>query len=198
MKERQSERNASIIALRKSGKSYALLAREFNVSIHRVRQIVELAARREEKRCAALIAKYGERPNIGALADDTPIEVLELCEDDMHGWAARISHLKYSHENPLATLGDVRRTTDAQLRKEPNVGRKMIAKLRRFCPFRDTASDAGEALRHLRRALLAIGKLETELSAARPYVSSFFEMPSLDEARDELQHAIALIEGMRR
>jgi hypothetical protein len=50
----------------------------------------------------------------------------------------RIGHLEsplYPSDMPaIQTLGDLRSTTDAQLLKEPNVGKKMITELRRFCP----------------------------------------------------------------
>jgi hypothetical protein len=90
--------------------------------------------RREERRRAELVERYGRRPDIAALPDDTPIDVLELCDGRIHGWAARLSHLKYSPENPMGTLGDLRRVSDGALLKEPNIGRKMLAELRRFCP----------------------------------------------------------------
>jgi hypothetical protein len=101
MGKAQGERNASIIELRKSGRSYAFLAREFNVSRDRVRQIVEVA-RREEKRRDELVGKCGARPNVSVLPHETSIEVLELCDGDIHGWAARISHLKRSRTNGSA------------------------------------------------------------------------------------------------
>jgi hypothetical protein len=199
MSKTRSERNASIIELRKNGRSYAFLAREFNVSRHRVRQIVDLA-RREEKRRAELVATYGNRPNVSALPDDTPIEVLELCDGNIHGWAARVSHLKWSEKNPIRTLGDLRRTTDAQLRKEPNVGKKMVAELRRFCPRGETRemvdkvsmrTTAESALGHLKRAFGAIEELErTDIGVPR---TAWL----LQDTRAEMEKAIALLEGMR-
>jgi hypothetical protein len=84
------------------------------------------------------VGKYGSHPNITVLPDETPIEVLCLCEGRIHGWSVRVWHLEYTPTNePIRTLGDLRRATAAQLLKEPNVGRKMLAELRRFCPPRN-------------------------------------------------------------
>jgi hypothetical protein len=68
------------------------------------------------------------------MPDTTAIEVLALCNGRIHGWAGRIGRIE-----PIRTLGDLRRTTDAQLLKEPNVGKQMLAELRRFCPPRNPA-----------------------------------------------------------
>jgi hypothetical protein len=58
----------------------------------------------------------------------------------IHGWSVRIRRLEYTQTiEPIHTLGDLRRTTDAQLLREPNVGKKMLAELRRFCPHRNPA-----------------------------------------------------------
>jgi ERCC4-type nuclease len=53
------------------------------------------------------------------------------------GWAARLSSLANAREFPIRTLGDLRNMTDAELRRTRNVGKKMAAELRRFCPTRD-------------------------------------------------------------
>jgi hypothetical protein len=198
----QGERNASIIELRKSGRSYAFLAREFNVSRDRIRQIVDLA-RREEKRRGELVGKYGARPNVSVLQDETPIEVLELCDGDIHGWAARISHLKWSRTNPICTLGDLRRASDAQLRKELNVGTRMVAELRRFCPRDEVRQEAAGsasaltaaagALGHLKRALGAIEALQQADIATLPRTASL-----LKDARAEIEKAVPLLEGVGR
>jgi hypothetical protein len=188
----QQERNAAIIRARKSGKGYAEVAKDFGISRDRARQIVELN-RRGEKRRAELIAKYGARPNVSKLPDDTPIAVLELCDGDMHGWAARVGHLMYSYENPIRTLGDLRRTSDVLLRKEPNVGKKMVAELRRFCPVHDEQTRVGigsgetaAALKHISCALHAIDDLSSR---------SNVDADSMKVARKELQRAMALLGG---
>jgi hypothetical protein len=198
----RSQRNASIIEMRRSGRSYAFLARELSVSRDRVRQIVELA-RREEKRRGELVARYGNRPNISALPDDTPIDVLELCDGRTHGWAVRVGHLKWSEESPMRTLGDLRHATDAQLRKERNVGKRMVEELRRFCPRIDSQQElvdrastrkvAGRALAHLGRAFAIIEELQRADIAALPSPA-----PALQDTRAELEKAIALVEELRR
>jgi hypothetical protein len=102
-----------------------------------VHQIIEQAMRSDARR-AELEAKYGSDPRVAALPDETPIEVLRLCEGKIHGWIARVACLEYAQFiDSLRTLGDLRRVTDAQLLKEPNVGKKMLAELRRFCPPRN-------------------------------------------------------------
>jgi hypothetical protein len=186
MRTAQNERNAAIIRGKKSGKTYAEVAKEFGISRDRARQIVELA-RAAEKRRAGLVAKYGADPNVHTLPDDTPIEVLELCDGDMHGWAARIGHLKYCADTPIRTLGDLRRASDAQLRKIPNLGKKMIAELRRFCPVRDEQHARvalEDALQHVNRALHAIEKIEASGST---------EARSVKAAREELEAARTLL-----
>jgi hypothetical protein len=180
--------------------TYAAIGRELGISRERVKQVLD-RIRRAERRRGELVEKYAPCPDIAALPDDTPIDVLELCDGGMHGWAARISHLKHSHENPIRTLGDLRRTTDAQLRKEPNVGKKMVAELRRFCPREETRelvdsasvrTTMERAIGHLRRAFGAIEELQgVDLGVAR--TASW-----LQDARAEMERAIALLEGMRR
>jgi hypothetical protein len=134
-----SERNATIIRLYRSGTRPVDLARQFSISRGRVRQIVKRAAW-EEKWRVGLAGKYGSHPKIAALPDDTSIEVLCLCAGDIHGWAVRVSHLEHTYNiAPIKTLGDLRTTTDAQLLNEPNVGKKTVAELRRFCPRRNPA-----------------------------------------------------------
>jgi hypothetical protein len=186
MRTAQYERNAAVIREKKSGKTYAEVAKEFGISRDRARQIVELA-RGAEKRRAELVGTYGSDPNVHTLPDDTPIEVLELCDGDMHGWAARIGHLKYWTDHPIRTLGELRRTSDAQLRKIPNLGKKMIAELRRFCPVHDeqhARAAMEEALQHVNRALHAIERLEgSESTDAR----------SVKAAREDLEAARALL-----
>jgi hypothetical protein len=133
-----SARNASIIRLYRDGARQADLALQFNISRDRVRQIIEQAKRSETRR-AELERKYGSKPKITALPDATPIEVLWICDGRIQGWAARLEHLEYTQTiEPIRTLGDLRRVTDAELLREPNIGIKMVAELRRFCPRRNT------------------------------------------------------------
>jgi hypothetical protein len=200
MSKAEEARNASIIELRKSGMTYGVLAHQFGLTPKRVRQIVQ-RAERAEKRRAELVAIYGPRPDISALPDQTPIGVLELCDDNVYGWAARITQLSLSQEHPIQTLGDLRRASDAQLQKQPNIGKKMLRELRRFCPH--AADDAQgcanirnalrQALHHMRRASDALEKLESGKSDGADPTSPLFQ-----QAGAELAKAIALVQGIQR
>jgi hypothetical protein len=185
--------------------THAAIAGELGVSRERVKQILD-RVRREERRRGELVGRYGAPPDIAALPDDTPIDVLELCDGDIHGWAARISHLKHSQQNPIGTLGDLRRTSDRLLLKEPNLGKKMLSELRRFCPSHganeearyvaSTRETAGRALGSLRRALGAIEEVqrcETAADAAAAPRTRWL----LADARAELGKVIALVERLR-
>jgi hypothetical protein len=70
-----SERNATIIRLYYSGTRPADIARQFDNSRHRVHQIIEQAKHSDARR-TELEAKYRSHPNVAALSDATPIEVL--------------------------------------------------------------------------------------------------------------------------
>jgi hypothetical protein len=85
------------------------------------------------------------------------LEVLALCDGKVQGWATRIRHLTNGtyHHAPIATLGDLRRTSDAQLLKAGKVGRKLVRELRRFSPatlrsYRAVSAEARAALRMIR------------------------------------------------
>lgn len=191
--------------LHKRGMTHAAIAKELGVSRERVKQILD-RVRREERRRAELVERYGAHPEIATLPDDTPIDVLELCEGEVHGWGARISHLRHSAQNPIGTLGELRRISDRVLLKEPNVGKKMLAELRRFCPSHEAEEEAtyvasirdaaGRALGSLRRALGAIEELQrTEMvtnAAAAPRTRWL-----LENVRAELGKAIGLVERIR-
>ena len=132
-----SVRNANILQLFRNGARPAAPARQFKISRGRVRQIID-QAKRQDAWHAALVAKYGSHPKIDALPDETPIEVLCLCDTDMRGWGLRVMRFEFPDIiEPIRTLGDLRRATDAELLKERNIGIKILAELRRFCPRRD-------------------------------------------------------------
>jgi hypothetical protein len=137
MKNSQSERNAAIIQQYRSGKPHTQIANDFKISPYRVRQIIT-AAEQQENRHAELENKYGRQPNIAALPDSTPIDVLLLCDAHIQGWAARLAYLQRSpypsDTTVIKTLGDLRSTADVELLREPNLGKKMLTELRRFCP----------------------------------------------------------------
>ena len=199
----QRAREVAVVQLHRSGMTHTAIAKELGVSRERVKQIVD-RVRREERRRTELVERYGARPDIAALSDDTAIDVLELCDGEIHGWAARISHLRYSEQNPIGTLGHLRRTSDRLLLKEPNVGKKMLSELRRFCPSQEaeeearyvasTRAAAGQALGLMRRVLGDIEALQrVEVAAAAGRRTRGL----LEDARAELGKAIALVERIR-
>jgi hypothetical protein len=137
MNNSHRNRDAAIIRQHQVGKRVRDIARDFRISPGRVQQIVKSADRHARRR-SELERKYGVRPDITALPDGTPLEVLLLCDANIQGWSARIQNLEQppyaSGLPPLRTLGDLRNAADAQLLKEPNVGRKLLTELRRLCP----------------------------------------------------------------
>lgn len=205
MSKPQKERTASIVRLRRGGKRYAEIATQFGMTPVRARQIFE-AHRRDQRQRAELVEKYGARPKVASLPDSTPLEVLKLCDGRIVGWSARLSSVANAREFPIRTLGDLRNMTDAELCRTPNVGNKMVAELRWFCPSRDpeerrhvaSARVVGtQVLNHMTRAIRAIDELESDPGNASgaPIGSS---SPSLKEVRGELERALALAERMRR
>ena len=143
MSKAPNERTRSIMRMRQAGKRQADIARQLGMSPEHVREIVKREERRERRRLE-LVERYGANPDIARLDDSTSIEVLELCDGDVHGWTARVSHLAYVEEYPLKTLGDLRRISDAQLLKLAGVGRRMVAELRRHCPPTGQPSAQGD------------------------------------------------------
>jgi len=136
MPRQKGERNSAIVRLLRSGGSASEIASQFNVSPGRVTQIVAANDALDRLR-AALQKKYGLRPNIRQLTDQTPIEVLILCDADMHGWAVRVKSLRQA-ATPIKTIGNLRRMTDEELLRIPGVGTRMLQQLRSYCPRSST------------------------------------------------------------
>jgi hypothetical protein len=115
--------------MRRDGVSQSDLAARFEVTPARISKVVadNLATERWSRHLAKT---YGINPAIASLPDDTPIGVLALCDVEFHGWARRIEQLKPR----LRTLGDLRRTPDATLLREPHIGAGFLACLRAVCP----------------------------------------------------------------
>lgn len=159
---RQSERNADIIRRAKAGEGPTAIARQLGMKRDRVRQIITLAKHREEYQ-VELVERYGEKPDIASLSDDTPIEVLTLCPGNIQAWETRVKNLAFVPPTPVKTLGELRKASDTQLRKESCVGKGLLRELRRFCPandatvmlrgYRDTRADARAALRMIREVV---------------------------------------------
>jgi hypothetical protein len=128
------ERNAAIVTLLKKGRRASDLAAQFNLSCGRVRQIARSQAPLERRR-SQLKKKYGAHPRIDELPDDTPVDVLILCEANIPYWEARVRQL-HRASTPIRTLGDLRSATSPRLLREPHFGPRMVAELRVHCPFR--------------------------------------------------------------
>lgn len=128
------KRNADIVRRSQAGETAAALAQRYGVSRERIREIVQRAKTRKD-RIDALRELYGDRPNIKTLPDETPVEALILMPSNLHGWAGRIHDLRYT-DLQIVTLGGVRSATDKQLQAIPNVGKRFIEELRRYCPAR--------------------------------------------------------------
>jgi hypothetical protein len=79
-------------------------------------------------RRSVLKARYGDRPDIVSLDDDTPFDVLLLLRTDVHGWAAAIQSLGRGPD-PVTTLGAFRRMKLAALRVRPRIGDRVFAQL---------------------------------------------------------------------
>lgn len=108
------------------------IAAQHGVSRGRVSQIVGANSAIEERR-AVLEEKYGKAPHIASLSDYAPVDVLMLCNSGTHGWAVRVNSLRCGPE-PIRTLGDLRRLTDAKLLARPGIGARFFAELRALCP----------------------------------------------------------------
>jgi hypothetical protein len=67
------------------------------------------------------------------MPDDTPLEVLTLCDGKVQAWVTRVMRLP-SATPPIKTLGELRQASDIQLLAVDGVGKKLVVELRRFCP----------------------------------------------------------------
>lgn len=132
MARARQERNRAVVRLRKQGVEASKIAAEHGLSCGRITQIVAANGQFEERR-TVLEARYGRQPDIASLGDSTPLDVLTLINVGAHGWASRIRSLS-TGRNPLRTLGDLRRLTDAELQTRPGVGSRLFAELRAVCP----------------------------------------------------------------
>lgn len=136
MPKLQRKRNLALVWLYRSGESQVHIAEKLHITRGRVNRIIA-RARLLEGWQAKLEAKYGAHPKIHKLPNSTPIEVLVLCNKNVHGWVARIMNLRNA-SRPIRTLGGLRRTPDAHLLREPKIGPKLVAQLREVCPFHDS------------------------------------------------------------
>jgi hypothetical protein len=140
MARARPERNRAILRLRRQGMKSTRIAAQNNITCSRVSQIVA-AHRALDERRTALEAEYGRFPDVASLSDDTPIDVLMLCNTTAHGWVSRIRSL-CKGSPPMVTLGDLRHLPDAQLLSRPGVGAGLFARLRALCPPASRRTDA--------------------------------------------------------
>src|SRR5262249_15314941 len=115
-------RDAAIKQLHECDTTISEIARRFGVMRGRVQQIVT----REEFRAShrtTMIARYGTNPNLSRLPDDTPLEVMTLCDGKVQAWATRLMHLPFANPS-IKTLGDLRRASNTQLLAVDGVGKK--------------------------------------------------------------------------
>jgi hypothetical protein len=185
----KDERNAEIKRLHKRGVGVSEIGRRFGVTPGRVRQIIATDEFRANHR-AALVAKYGKRPNITRLPDNTSLEAITLCNGEVQAWDTRVMHLAAA-DPPIRTLGDLRQASDTQLLAVDGVGKKLVVELRRFCPAasattfkksRKLHDDASAALKMIRKVVEANAPPGT--------------VPVGQVSRGFVQEAEALIEGI--
>jgi hypothetical protein len=124
-------RNREIVRLLARGATVTEIASRYAITERRVRQIVKFLS--PEARRRRFERRYGKAPDIRALPDRTPIEVLTLHQPKITGWSTRIERLR-SLPQPISTLGQLRRTPNAILLGIPKIGERFVEVLRWFCP----------------------------------------------------------------
>jgi hypothetical protein len=131
MPRRKHHRNHEIIRLHEQGASLASLASQFGLSEGRIRSIIEINGPVELLK-SELRAAYGDHPNLDALPDETPIDILLLHETDDVSSRGLLNRLK-SFEPPIRHLGDLRRMSKRRLLAVPRIGPRTLAALRDLC-----------------------------------------------------------------
>ena len=129
-----TRRNAAILSCYRIGERQADIAWRFGMTSSRVAQIIKRCEQTDRER-VELVARYGDRPAISALLDDTSIDVPALMSVKIHGWRVRLSNLKCAHP-AIATLGDLRDLSDVELMQISNLGMQLVSALHRYCPAR--------------------------------------------------------------
>ena len=131
---KKRERNSTIRHLRRAGNDASDIAVQFGISGVRVRQVIASSAYDAALRIK-LQRIYGRAPNIATLPDRTSVDVLVLCNVDVHGWTKFVARLRQPSIG-VRTLGDLRHKTDEELLAQPRIGKQMLMQLRLVCPFR--------------------------------------------------------------
>jgi Bacterial RNA polymerase, alpha chain C terminal domain len=111
------ERNQAILADRERGLSFRVIGEQHGLSGARARQIVFA-----QQRMRAMAAWEAGWRSLAEVPDDYPLAEIPL--------PARVRHCLAGMA--LATMGEVRRASDAELLRQPNVGHKSVSWLRRF------------------------------------------------------------------
>lgn len=131
MTKRKHQRNHQIIRLHEQGASLASLANQFGISEGRVRSIIELDSPLESLK-NGLRATYGNHPNLDALPDETPIDILLLHDTNAFSSRGLLKRLR-SYDPPIRDLGDLRRTPKRRLLAVPRIGPHTLAALKDLC-----------------------------------------------------------------
>ncbi|MET0651395.1 MAG: hypothetical protein ABWY63_02670 [Hyphomicrobiaceae bacterium] len=131
MPKRKQHRNYEIIRLHAHGASLASLASQFDLSEGRIRTIIEVDGPVELLK-NELRAAYGDHPNLNALPDETPIDILLLHDTDDVSSRGLLNRLK-SYEPQIRDLGDLRRMSKRRLLAVPRIGPRTLAALRDLC-----------------------------------------------------------------
>jgi hypothetical protein len=131
MKNRKHHRNHQIIRLREQGASLASLADQFGISKGRIGFILALDGPLESLK-NELRAIYGNDPNLDALPDETPIDILLLHDTNDVSSRGLLRRLR-SYDSPIRDLGDLRRTSKKRLLAVPGIGPRTVAALKKLC-----------------------------------------------------------------
>ena len=128
MAKRKHHRNHQIVHLHGQGASLASLANQFGISEGRIRSIIELDNPIESLK-NGLRAAYGSHPNLHALPDETPIDILLLHDSNEFSLRGLLKRLR-SYDPPIRDLGDLRRTPKRRLLAVPRIGPQTLAALK--------------------------------------------------------------------
>ena len=131
MPKRKQHRNYEIIRLHSHGASLASLASQFDLSEGRIRSIIEVDGPVELLK-DELRAAYGDHPNLNALPDETPIDILLLHDTDDVSPRGLLNRLR-SYDPEIRDLGDLRRMSKRRLLAVPRIGPRTAAALRDLC-----------------------------------------------------------------
>jgi hypothetical protein len=131
MTKRKQDRNSQIIRLHEQGASLTSLASEFGLSEGRIRSIIDVDGPVESLK-NELRSAYGNQPDLYALPDETPIDILLLHDTEEVSSRGLLNRLK-SYDPQMRVLGDLRRMSKRSLLAVPRVGPRTLAAIRDLC-----------------------------------------------------------------